>query len=210
MTSEWVHVTLGEVLRQRKSPVQTKAGLSYRLLGVRWYGQGSFVREEVTTSTSKATRLFPVKPGDFIYNRLFAWKGSFAVIPKSQADCYVSGEFPLFEVDESRLRVEYLNLFMCRAVLWKQIEVESTGSTSVSRNRWKEEKFLELSIALPTIAEQSRIIDLMTSVDDYITVTEETLIEARNIRPAILSGLLSGEHGIPESYDRLLGAMCAT
>jgi hypothetical protein len=37
------------------------------------------------------------------YNRLFAWKASFAVVPAERADCHVSNEFPQFIPEPSKV-----------------------------------------------------------------------------------------------------------
>ena len=54
-----------------------------------------FARERSGESLS-AQHFYRVKAGDIIYNRLFAWKGSFGLIGEDLAGCYVSHEFPLF------------------------------------------------------------------------------------------------------------------
>lgn len=60
-------------------------------------------------------------------------------------------------------------------------------------------------IDVPPLEEQKLIVDLVSSIDDVIQTTEQTVVDAKNIRSGLLSELLSGEHEIPESYDRLLG-----
>ena len=79
MKKEWPRVTLAEVLQQIERPETIDVSRVYRLLGVRWYGHGLFVREERVGADIAANRVYSVHPGDFVYNRLFAWKGSFAV-----------------------------------------------------------------------------------------------------------------------------------
>ena len=61
-------------------------------------------------------------------------------------------------------------------------------------------------VNLPPIAEQHRIVDVVSSMDDVIQATESAVVEAKNLRSGLLSDLLSGEHEIPVSYDELLGA----
>lgn len=191
MRKGWDHVQLGDLLVQVKEPVKVLPGVSYKLLGVRWYGNGPFIRETVTNETSKATRLFPVQPGDFIYNRLFAWKGSFGLITRELDGCFVSSEFPLFRVKQDRLDAALLNLIMCQPSKWAQIEIESTGSTSVSRNRWKEDRFLEQVLYLPPLEEQKRMVDVVSSVDAYIDALRQQADTARAARNAVLHELLS-------------------
>ena len=61
-------------------------------------------------------------------------------------------------------------------------------------------------IPLPSIAEQKRIVEIVSSMDDVIQTTEQAVTDAKNLRSGLLSDLLSGNHEIPASYDSLLGA----
>src|SRR5690349_329147 len=72
ITSEWPVVPVGEVLKpsnvQFYNPLP---GEVIRLGGMRWYGDGLFIRE--TRMGSDLTgRCFPLVPGNLVYNRLFA------------------------------------------------------------------------------------------------------------------------------------------
>ena len=63
-----------------------------------------------------------------------------------------------------------------------------------------------LSVNLPPLAEQKRISEIMSSLDVVIHSTEQAVLDAKALRCALLSDLLSGNHEIPASYDSLLGA----
>ena len=189
--SEEKYNKIADLVTQRKVSDQVEIGKEYKLLGVRWYANGPFIREVVNTTNSKATRLFPVKVGDFIYNRLFAWKGSFGLISELEAGCHVSGEFPLFECNPARLLPEYLFLYMSQSNIWTQIEIESTGSTTISRNRWKESNFLDLEIRIFSVTEQARIVDLISSVDSYVEALQQQLEGAKRSRNAVMHELLT-------------------
>jgi len=62
------------------------------------------------------------------------------------------------------------------------------------------------NIPLASIKEQRRIVGVISSIDLAIHSTERAVADAKNLRSGLLSDLLSGDHEIPESYDRLLGA----
>lgn len=62
-----------------------------------------------------------------------------------------------------------------------------------------------LPLTLPPLIEQERVVGVMSSVDAYIAALEQTVTEALKLRSGLLSDLLSGEHKIPETYDRLRG-----
>jgi type I restriction enzyme S subunit len=61
-------------------------------------------------------------------------------------------------------------------------------------------------ITLPPFSKQKQIVEVVSAMDHIVNATEQTVTEAHKLRSGLLSGLLSGEHEIPESYDRLLGA----
>ena len=48
--------------------------------------------------------------------------------------------------------------------------------------------------------------EIVSSMDEVIQSTEQAVVDAKNLRSGLLSDLLSGEHEIPESYDRFLKA----
>ncbi len=125
--------------------------------GVRWYGEGLFVREERDGSQVKGN-CYPLQPGLLVYNRLFAWKQSFAVVTPEFEGVVVSNEFPQFAVDEELARTEFVALVCASAKFAEVALMSSTGSTAVSRNRLHEVDFLDLEIPLPPLPEQTRII----------------------------------------------------
>lgn len=189
MRDGWADVRLGEVVEQVKRRIKVESNSEYRLLGVRWYGSGPFHRETVTSVTSKAATLYQVAEGDFIYNRLFAWKGSFGTIGADLDGHYVSGEFPLFRCDSHRLDPRYLNLVMTRPEVWAQIERESTGSTATSRNRWKEERFLDWELALPSLVVQRRVVDLVDAVDKHAYTASQLTGASSQLFSAVAASL---------------------
>ncbi len=62
------------------------------------------------------------------------------------------------------------------------------------------------SVFLPPLPEQKRIVDLISSMDDGISATEKLISDTKQLRSGLLSDLLSGEHEIPQNYDKIMGA----
>ena len=156
----WSYFRLGDqnLLQQVKERVRVEPGQEYKMVGVRWYGEGTFHRETVFGKDLSATYVTPVVPGTFMYNRLFAWKGSFAVVPSEHGDCFVSSEFPQFRVDETCLLARYLYLFFMCAPVMEAVNAASVGSSAVSRNRFKEEEFSNFRMPLPPLPVQQAIV----------------------------------------------------
>lgn len=160
-------------MRQVSDRVKVEREQEYKLLGVKWYGKGTFHRETVTGANTSATYLTPVIPGAFIYNRLFAWKESFAVVPLEHAGCFVSNEFPQFIVDENLVLAEYLYLFFTLDTTIQIVNALSVGSAAVSRNRFKEEEFLQFEIPLPPLETQRAIVARWQTAQAEIATAHE-------------------------------------
>ena len=152
---------LGKLIRQIKREEILKPDREYAVLAMAWYAKGMYVKHRKLGSDIKASKLYRVKPGDFVYNRLFAWKGSFAEAGEDQAGCYVSNEFPTFQIVDSRVKPGYLWAYFSQPALWDHIESLSTGTTSTSRLRLKEARLLSFEIPLPPEDIQKGLITLL-------------------------------------------------
>ncbi|MFJ2571993.1 restriction endonuclease subunit S [Streptomyces halstedii] len=160
-----------------------------RFAGVRWYGAGLFVREERKGSKVKG-KCFALKPGMLIYNRLFAWKQSFAIVDDEYDGVVVSSEFPQFEVDTAKAVPEFLALYCSSPVFADKALSLSTGSAAVSRNRLKEADFLRLTAALPPKESQVKILEIIAAVDKAIKALLAEVDAAEAARVALLGDLL--------------------
>ncbi len=175
----WTRVLIGSLVRQVTKRVKTEPESQYKMAGVKWYGEGLFHRETVRGDALSASHVTPLVFGALVYNRLFAWKASFAVVSSEFEDCYVSSEFPQFIPDTIRVLPEYLYLYFTREATIQAVNAASTGSTAVSRNRFKEEKFLSFEIPLPPIGEQKYIITRWRKAQDEVAAAKERMEKRR-------------------------------
>jgi type I restriction enzyme S subunit len=119
------------------------------------------------TQTS-ASRLNRVCQGDFIYSRLYAWRGAFGVINSDLDGCFVSNEFPIFRIDETQLDIAYLNRWFQLPSVWRLVEDDCSGSTPTTRNRFKEQFFCALEVPLPKLAYQKVIVNRLDQLTDKV------------------------------------------
>ena len=178
MNRDWKLIRLGDVLRSVSRPVRLSPESTYRLVGAHWYAKGLYVKEQKNGSEIQARTLYQLKIGDFVYNRLFAWKGSFAVATTDVDGCFVSNEFPCFaplDTVDSR----FLWFYFSRSSAWSEALGLSSGSTPTSRNRLKEEQFLNMEVRLPPIDEQRRIV--LRIVDVAAKITEGQKLRGENL-----------------------------
>ncbi len=175
MSKNWPKVRLGEALLPVSRPVMVDPITTYSMLGAHWYAKGLYTKDVLPGSEIQAKHLYKVKKGDFVYNRLFGWKGSFAIANDENHGCYVSNEFPCFTVKSDQADGTYLWRYFSLPSVWDEVLSLSTGGTPTSRNRLKEEQLLAMEIPLPPLSEQQRIV---ARIEELAAKTNE----ARDLR----------------------------
>ncbi len=198
MNSFWVPTKLADLLAPISRTVKVKPLDDYPLLGIRLDGGGPFLRETKPGSAISAGTLNKVATGDFIYSRLFAWRGAFGIIGQELDGSLVSNEFPTFTINSDKLDVKFLWHWFRLSETLKKVEAECTGSTPLTRNRYKEIFFLGLEIPLPPLAEQQRIMGktevLAAKIGEARSLRGETYQEARTLMESTKNSVFSLSH----------------
>src|SRR4030042_2296311 len=120
MSAKWPRARFSEFLVPNRRPYQLGVDQDANLVGMRLYGLGPFHREcKVATKIAKKSH-FVIKAGDIIYNKLFAWKGTFGVVPAQLDGMFVSDKFPTYELDEKRIDQGFLKWYFRYPPLWEQ------------------------------------------------------------------------------------------
>lgn len=194
MSERWLLVPINEIAQSIDRFELVDPDQQYQLLGMRSKIAGPFLRETKGGTAISAKKLNRVRAGDFIYSRLFAWQGSFGTVSSELDNCYVSNEFPLFSLDQSRIVPAYLVFWFGLIPTQKTVENDCSGSTPGTRNRFKEEFFYRLQIPLPPIKEQRRIVSKIEALTSRIE-------EAKLIRNNVLEDAQAMLHS---AFDQLI------
>ncbi|MDD2460712.1 MAG: restriction endonuclease subunit S [Kiritimatiellae bacterium] len=155
MNGEWKKVKLGEVLRRSAETVTPEPGQEYSEITVRLWGNGVVQRGRIMGASVNGRR-FIARRGQFIASRIDARNGAMGLVPESLDGALVTNDFPLFDVASDRMHPEYLGWLSKTQGFVERCAKGSEGTTN--RVRLKEDKFLEVEIPLPPIAEQRRIV----------------------------------------------------
>jgi type I restriction enzyme, S subunit len=196
--ADWPTVALGELLTLRRDGVKVDPATNYSNLGLYSFGRGAFVKPPIDGSATSAATLYRVRAGQFIYSKLFAFEGAFAVVPPEMDGWHVSNEYPIFDIDRTRVMTDYLRICICRPAAWREMAGMTVG-IGHRRQRLKPEEFLEYEVNLPSLDDQHRIVRAVWSVDSGLlrarrvrdsaltflrALREERLVEDRNWRDA--------------------------
>lgn len=162
----------------------------YQTVGVHWWGGGVFIKEDQLGGDIKATSLNRLRPGALIYNRLFAFRGSFARVPVECADTYASNEFPTFvarpDVENEDLVIRYLIHVLNSPAYLLTVDRLSTGSTKTSRNRLKQKEFLNMRVAVPTdTGDLAKVVAALDAAHRLRSQQEELLLASKGLREGV-------------------------
>jgi type I restriction enzyme S subunit len=108
------------------------------------------------------------------------------------------------QIDLNRITNKYAELWFSNA--YSNGLIPSYRATSAMPNLDIKSLLRIETILLPPLNEQKRIMDIVSAIDVVIRAAVNAIADAQKLRSGLLSDLLSGEHKIPETYDRLLGA----
>lgn len=192
-----VRVAIGDLLEEQTERLLLQDEESYRICGVRWWGKGTFLREEKLGKEISARQLRRLRSGWLIYNRLFARKGSFAIVSEEHDGCFVSIEFPTFEAKADVEEPEAVKRFVMHVMnsprFQHLLDALSTGSTQQSRKRFGVEDFLALEIELPVSGSELRaVVETLEAVDAIRREQEHLAQLSQEVMDGVLE-LMSGE-----------------
>ncbi len=191
-TSGIPEVRFEEIMRQNRRPYQLGSTEDANLVGMRLYGQGPFHRELRAASKIQKKSHFVIRENDVIYNKLFAWKGTFGVVPSEFDGMFVSDKFPTYELDTNRVDRDYLRWYFRYPPLWEQARQMSTGSAALSKLTLNPPRFLDLTIPLPPLSDQRRIAARLerfaSKINQVQLLQGQSLAESRALKKATLRG----------------------
>jgi type I restriction enzyme S subunit len=198
---DWVASTLGEVAVLNPSePALSNsdhfAPMDAVHVGKRWV---QYTEERRDRNGARA------RAGDVLFARITPCleNGKVAQVQSELKRCGGSTEFIVVRGTE-KCTSDFL-YFWCTLKENRDKAAElMTGTTGRQRLSWQD--LGSLSLWLPSITDQERIVSYISEFDSLIESTESAITQAQNLRSGLLSDLLSGDHEIPASYDKVIGA----
>lgn len=177
--------SLSAALKPADRFIEVEPDQIYRFLGVRSFGAGAFDAGERTGTETKYKRLKVVRSGDFVYPKLMAWEGAFAVVPEEFDEYVVSPEFCVFRAVDARADIRFLGHLFRAAETWSAVAGSSSG-TNVRRRRLYPQEFLNAKIPLPPLDDQRRMVGLLDATCALATATSHKLGHAAGLHRALL------------------------
>ncbi len=181
-----------ELVKLREPDVQVQPDEVYQFAGVYCFGEGVFKGPCKSGLEFAYNRLTRLHTGNFVYPKLMAWEGALGIIPDDCDGFVVSTEFPVFEVDQSCVLPEILDVYFRSPQVWPLLSATSTG-TNVRRRRLNPRDFLEFQMPLLPMSEQLQFREVKKQMDAVKRLQAETSAELEALLPSVLDRAFKGE-----------------
>lgn len=197
--SPWPMVPLSEVLELQRRWIKLQPTETYKEIGIRCFGNGIFHKTPVEGSILGSKRVLQIKPGDLVFNNVFAWEGAVAVAGPDEAGMIGSHRFVTYSVNSQRSTPEYLKLFFTTPQGLEILLKASPGSAGRNKTLGLD-RFISQSIPLPSVAEQRRLVKhidaLSAKIDEAKVLRNDSSLEAEALIKAARRRLI-GESPTP-------------
>ncbi|MDR6640755.1 restriction endonuclease subunit S [Paenarthrobacter nitroguajacolicus] len=154
----------GDVLSQGNKTERISDPSRELFVTLKLNGNGAIKRRIGEGKTPQPFSGYRVREGQFIYSRIDARNGAFAIVPPELDGAVVSKDFPVFDLDRQRIDPQFLIRYVSTDQFVDEIRSLSFGATN--RQRVKEEVFLKLPLFLPPINRQRRIAAILDKADE--------------------------------------------
>ena len=148
---------IGDFLKRSKIPIDILDNEKYNRVKIRINHNGVSLRDTEVGKKIGTKKQFILKTGQFIVSKIDARYGAFGIAPDEVGDAIITGNFWAYDVDFSKLNIEWFNQFTNSPDFYDLCERASAGITH--RKYLNENFFLNYEILLPSVEEQLIQID---------------------------------------------------
>lgn len=162
--SDWLGVTLCDVLLRADEPAVLDPELNYHEVTIRLWGKGVISRGKVRGAEVTTPRRF-VRSGQLILSKIDARNGALGIVPPELDGAIVSNDFPAFALKEDgNCLPGYMGWLVQSKSFVDLCQASSEGTTN--RVRIKENRLLQQKVPLPPLAEQQAIVARLDALAD--------------------------------------------
>lgn len=190
----WRTVQIGSLLEECDRYVNWSDDAAYRFASIRrrsggLFDRGTFYGREVKTKVLKL-----LKVGDFLISKRQVVHGAWAMVTKPFDGFGVSDEYDvLVNRDANVLDMRFFNYLSQTRRLWHMAYLASNG-VHIEKLIFDFDDFAKEKIKFPpTVAEQEKIVAVLSACDEEIKLLEKQLEALKEQKRGLMQKLLTGE-----------------
>jgi type I restriction enzyme, S subunit len=183
---------MDEVAPLHRRPVDVQLDKQYHELGIRSFGKGTFHKPAITGADLGTKKVFWLKPGDLVFNIVFAWEGAVAVVKPENDGRIGSHRFLACVPEEDVATARFLWFHFMTEEGLQQLGEASPGGAGRNRTLGLE-ALARIKVPLPTYEKQLCFDQLFTKFEALKALQAETAAELDALLPAVLDKAFKGD-----------------
>lgn len=188
----WNNYKIEDMFDRVGTPVDLDDTQTYREIGIRSHGKGIFHKEETTATEIGNKRVFWVEPDCFVVNIVFAWERAVAKTTEKENGMIASHRFPMYKPKKDIVDLDYITEYFITKRGQNVLILASPGGAG--RNKTLGQKgFAKSVVKLPSLPEQQKIAEFLSTVDTVIEKQKETVSAWEERKKGVMQKLFSQE-----------------
>lgn len=164
MKDNWKEVKLLEILKLNVDSVDVLSQPEFHFAGVYCFGNGLFEKGYISGAETTYKTYNRLHENHITISKVKGWEGAIALVTNEFEGMFLSPVYPTFNlISEDIADIKYIDLFLKQKHVWQKL-LENSKGIGARRNSVSEKQFLNLSIPLPPLPEQQRIVSKIEGV----------------------------------------------
>ena len=188
----WNNYKIEDMFDRVGTPVDLDDTQTYREIGIRSHGKGIFHKEETTATEIGNKRVFGVEPDCFVVNIVFAWERAVAKTTEKENGMIASHRFPMYKPKKDIVDLDYITEYFITKRGQNVLILASPGGAGRNKTLGQKE-FAKSVIKLPSLPEQQKIAEFISTIDTVIEKQKETVSAWEERKKGMMQKLFSQE-----------------
>ena len=189
--ANWTNKRMKQWISFEERPIMLQDEDDYELVTVRRaYGgvdsRGVYQGKDVLVKT-----YFSVEEDDFIISKRQIAHGACGLVPSKLHGAVVSNEYNVFKANQGT-NIHFFNLMM-QLPHYKRLFYLMSDGVHIEKLLFKTGDWMKRSLAMPSLAEQQKIAEILSAQDKLIALKEKLIEEKKRQKKALMQQLLTGK-----------------
>lgn len=196
-TDNWKNWKIGEVLTERKNPIELQDDEVYELVKVKRRNEGVVSRGFLKGKDILTKTYFEIREGDYIISKRQVVHGANGIVPKSLNKAVVSNEYLVLTGNE-KICTEFWTIISKLPNMYRKFFFSSYG-VDIEKLVFDVEDWKKHTVVIPELNEQKRIIQLLNVLENLIILNQKKYDKLVTIKKALLEKMFpTNGANIPE------------
>lgn len=189
--SSWQVMAIGDAFAVIERPIKMADKQVYSRVTVKRRHGGVELRDELPGAKIKVKNQFLLKTGDFLISERQIVHGACGIVPAPLEGALVSNEY-LVLVARDGFDTNYFN-YLVQQLKYAKLFLLCSQGVDIEKFLFKADDWLKKRIPVPPLAEQQRIVEILSAIESKLASLERKYSEYQTLKRGLMQKLLTGE-----------------